>query len=207
MTRAESRFALLTFVSAVTAGLFMTILEGPLTSVEHGLLKFGYALPALLLNVDMWAQYNRYYEPRETYGHRELFLDVLVLALSYIALSTLKRIPAGSDAAAFRDYPSRLCWIVLILYSLLKTYRAWPIHGPDVRTSTGVSWMSLLHGVLLILILSAWSWQQNIGLRVPLPFAWSGVVFTVLASIYLLTVYVVRWDPLTPIGTFRKWSD
>jgi hypothetical protein len=207
VTRVESRFALLTLVSAVTAGLFMTILEGPTTSVDHFLLKFGYALPSLLLNVDMWAQYNRYYEQRETYKHRELFLDVLILALSYIGLSTLKATPVGSGAEAFREYPPRLCWIALILYSLIKTYRAWPVYGPDVRARFRISWMSLLHVVLLLLIVSAWAWQQGVPRPVPLPFAWSGVVFTALASLYLFAVYVIRWDPLTPLGLFRKWSE
>lgn len=197
----------MTFVVAVTSGLIMTILEGSTSSLQHFLLRFGYAVPALLLNVDMWAQYNRYYTTRDGYRHKELFLDVLILALSYIALATLKATPAAGDAEAFRTYPPRACWVALIVYSLLKTYRAWPMHRADVASKRRISWLSLLHVLLLVLILSAWGWQQDFLMRTPLPFAWSGAVFAVVASLYLFAVYKLQWDPLTPIGVFRKWSE
>lgn len=207
MTQGEIRFTLMTFVVAVTSGLIMTIFEGSTTSLQHVLLKFGYAAPALLLNVDMWAHYNRYYENRDGYRHKELFLDIVIIALSYIALSTLKATPSGSDAEAFRAYPPRSCWVALILYSLLKTYRAWPMYRSDVKNRFGVSWLSLLHVLLLVLILSAWGWQQDFLVRMPMPFAWSGGIFAVVAVLYLFAVYKLRWDPLTPMGVFRKWSE
>jgi hypothetical protein len=207
MSKSDIRFALLTLVVAVTSGLFMTIFEGGASGYQHYLLKFGYALPALLLNIDMWAQYNRFYSNREEYKHRELFLDVLILALSYIALSTLKGVPTGNGADAFRSYPPRLCWIALILYSLLKTWRAWPVYRSDSPRSSKISWMSVLHGILLLLILSAWGWQQDFLMRTPVPFAWSGLIFTAVALAYLIAVYAFRWDPLTPMGGWKSWSD
>ncbi len=207
MTQGEMRFTLMTFVVAVTSGLIMTILEGSTGSLEHFLLKFGYSVPALLLNVDMWAHYNRYYENRDTYKHRDLFLDILILALSYVALATLKATPSGTGAEAFRTYPPQSCWIALILYSLLKTYRAWPIYRSSADNRLRISWMSLLHLVLLVLILSAWGWQQDFLMQVPVSFAWSGVIFTVLAALYVFAVYTLRWDPLTAMGVFRKWPE
>jgi hypothetical protein len=207
MTQGEIRFTLITFVVAVTSGLIMAIFEGSISSFEHFLLKFGYLVPALLLNIDMWAQYNRYYENRDAYKHRDLFFDVLILALSYIALATLKAIPSGTGAEAFRTYPPQSCWIALIVYSLLKTYRAWPIYRSGADNTLRISWMSLLHVALLVLILSAWGWQQDFLMQVPVPFAWSGVIFTVVAALYLFAVYKLRWDPLTPMGVFRRWSE
>ena len=207
MAPGEIRFGLMTFVVAVTSGLIMTILEGSTSSLQHVLLKFGYVVPALLLNVDMWAQYNRYYENRDGYRHKELFLDVLILALSYIALSMLKAAPAGGDAEAFRTYPPRSCWVALIVYSLLKTYRAWPMYRSDGDGKLRMSWLSLLHVLLLVLILSAWGWQQDFLMRTPVPFPWSGAIFAVVAALYLFAVYRFRWDPLTPMGVFRKWSE
>ena len=206
MTGGAIRFTLMTFVVAITVGLIMTILVGPTTGAPHLLLKYGYAAPSLLLTVDMWVHYDRYYANRDLYTYRHLLLDIVVLALSYIGLATLQSVPAASDAA-FRDYPPRACWIALILYSALKTWRAWPLQiggdGPPAR----LSWMSLLHAALLVLILSAWGWQRGFPSPVPVPFAWSGIVFTVLAAVYLVSVYVLRWDPMTPVGVNRRWSE
>ena len=207
MKQGEIRFVFFTIMTAVTVGLILSVFEGDTIGIEHALLKWGYLVPAFVLTVDMWAQYNRYYLDRNEYKYRDLFLDVVILGLSYIAFVTFKADPVAGTAEAFQTYPSSTCWIALIMYSVLKTYRAWPICVTAADEKPKASWVSVLHVALLGLILSAWGWQQGFPFEVPIPFEWSGLLFSAIAAGYLFAVYQRKWDPLTPFGIFRKWSD
>jgi hypothetical protein len=197
MTPDEFRFTFMTFVFSVTLGLIISVFEPGPTGFHYFALKFGYAIPALLLMVDMWLHYNRYYQDKHhprTYGERALFLDTVLLALMYGALSGLKATPLDTDPT-FGLYPPRSFWIWMLAYSVVKIVRAWGI----THKAGKVSWYTLLHVLLLALILGGWGWQ-TCRLPVPLPFWSSGAVFSLIVMIYLYLVYARNHDPLEPIG-------
>jgi hypothetical protein len=164
-------------------------------TLQHFVLKFGYTLPALLLMVDMWVHYNNYHVALQNeYREWDLFLDAVLLALMYAALSRLRGSPEAGDAV-FRTYPSTGFWPWLIAYSLVKVWRTWRMSLKPPKPS----WYTVLHFLLLLLIITGWLWQDG-RFTVPLPFWASGFVFTGVIAVYLVCVYGFRCNPLNAVG-------
>jgi hypothetical protein len=194
MNAADYRFTFMTIVFSVTLGLLISMFDGPLAWPYHFILKFGFAIPSLLLMVDMWIHYNNYYQQdKREYTEWNLILDTVLLSLMYAAFSGLKAIPDANDEA-FSSYPPASFWYWLLAYSLLKIWRSLRMS----RVPGRLSWYLVLHVILLCLIFSGWSWQAG-WLPVPFPFWASGFVFSFVVFIYMAIVHLGKHDPLRPV--------
>jgi hypothetical protein len=195
MTPDNFRFTFMTFVFSVTLGLVISILDTPAGTKRYLTVKFGYVLPALLLMVDMWIRYNDFHsDTTHLYSNADLFLDTLLLAFLYAAVSGLKAESQPGDSQ-LSNYPPTRFWVWIIAYSVIKIVRTW-----DMAIVPGsVAWYTVLHGLLLLLIIGGWLWQAR-GLGLPRDKFWySGIVFSVVVFAYLAAVYCLGFDPLGPV--------
>jgi len=203
MKKGELLFTAMMGLFFLTLTVVGSVVTSEAVNWRHRFLQCSYILPATVLMVDMMYRYAYFHDNgRFHYDGFQMILDILLLTFLYASLAQLGKIPAPEDTRTFYSYPPQAFWQWLFAYSILKLFRIWPMVIP--RNSTSISYYFILHAGLTVFILVGWLWQKSLHYNKYLPsFIWSGVFFSLGTLVYLIGVYLFKWNPLSqciPLG-------